>query len=293
LGDADGAREHRRLAHSMRNRRVRKVRQPVPDTAGAPGVGSAPGTLLPTENAPPLSGSLIVVTGLPRSGTSMLMQMLAAGGLSILSDELRPADEDNPRGYLEFEPVKNLLAGSTWLLEARGRAVKIVLPLLTGLPAGLACRVILCERDLDEVLDSQDTMLRRSNQPTATPQRRKQLKNEYARAVARAKTMLSRRPATQLLVMEHGAAVYNSLAAAEKINQFLGAGLDIAKMAAAIDPALHRNRAGRQAGSPPGAAKRRGYGESEQTAILGRNRGRSGTRVQRARAGTSPGRSKD
>ena len=293
LGDADGAREHRRLARSMRNRRVHKVRQPLPDAVRAPGIASAAGTPLPAENAPPLSESLIVVTGLPRSGTSMLMQMLAAGGLSILSDELRPADEDNPRGYLEFEPVKNLLASSKWLFEARGRAVKIVLPLLAAFPAGLASRVILCERDLDEVLDSQDTMLRRSNQPVATPQRRKQLKNEYARAVARAKAMLSRRPATRLLVIEHGAAVCNSLAAAEKINQFLGAGLDIAKIAAAIDPALHRNRAGRQAGGRPGAEERRGYGESEQTAILGRNRGRSGTRVRRVRAGTSPGRSKD
>lgn len=243
LGDPDGAREHRRLARSMRSRRARQVRQPVPGTVRAPGVASPAGAQLPADHAPPLSESLIVVTGLPRSGTSMLMQMLAAGGLSILSDELRPADEDNPRGYLEFEPVKNLLASSKWLFEARGRAVKIVLPLLAALPAGLACRVILCERDLDEVLDSQDTMLRRSNHPTATPQRRKQLKDEYAGAVTRAKAMLRRRPATELLVIEHSVAICDALAAAEKINQFLGGGLDIPKIAAAVDPALHRNRA--------------------------------------------------
>ena len=95
----------------------------------------------------------------------MLMQMLAAGGMDILSDGLREADEDNPRGYLEFEPVKNLLNDSKWLFEARGKAVKIVAPLLAALPPGLPCRVILSERDLDEVLDSQERMLARRNQP--------------------------------------------------------------------------------------------------------------------------------
>ena len=129
---------------------------------------------------------LIVVTGLPRSGTSMLMQMLAAGGVGVLSDGLRAADEDNPRGYLEFEPVKNLLKDSKWLFEARGKAVKIVAPLLAALPPGLPCRVILCERDLDEVLDSQERMLARRNQPlAATPERRRMLKDEYARTLSR------------------------------------------------------------------------------------------------------------
>jgi len=88
----------------------------------------------------PLRGEpVIVVTGLPRSGTSMLMQMLAAGGVPILSDGARQADEDNPHGYFEFEPVKQLLKNSQWLFEARGKAVKIVAPLIGALPRGLAC----------------------------------------------------------------------------------------------------------------------------------------------------------
>jgi hypothetical protein len=145
---------------------------------------------------PPLEESLVVVTGLPRSGTSMLMQMLAAGGMRFLSDGLREADEDNPRGYLEFEPVKNLLKDSKWLFEGAGKAVKIVAPLLAALPPGLACRVILSERDLDEVLDSQERMLVRRNQPlAATPERRRMLKDEYARTLDRVKAMLARRPA--------------------------------------------------------------------------------------------------
>ena len=156
LGDPESAREHRRLARQMRSRGIARpvTRAPDEPVESAACVFSPPGTPMP-----PLEESLIVVTGLPRSGTSVLMQMLAAGGLDILSDGLRHADEDNPRGYLEFEPVKKLLKDSTWLFEARGRAIKIVAPLLAALPAGLPCRVILSERDLDEVLDSQQRML--------------------------------------------------------------------------------------------------------------------------------------
>jgi hypothetical protein len=147
---------------------------------------------------PSESESVIVVTGLPRSGTSLVMQMLAAGGVEVLSDELRQADQDNPRGYLEYQPVKNLLKDSRWLFEARGKAIKIVAPLLVALPSGLACRVILCERDLDEVLDSQERLLLHRNQlPAGTPERRRMLKDEYLRTLGRVKAMLTRRPGTQ------------------------------------------------------------------------------------------------
>ena len=170
--------------------------------------------------------------------------MLAAGGMDVLSDGLREADEDNPRGYFEFEPVKNLPKDSKWLSEGRGKAIKIVAPLMTALPSGLACRVILCERDLEEVLDSQERMLVRRNQPLlATPGRRLILKDEYARMLGRVKAMLARRPYTQLLVIEHSAVISGPLVIAERMNNFLGGGLDVTKMVAAIDPSLHRNHA--------------------------------------------------
>ncbi len=192
---------------------------------------------------PPIEESLIVVTGLPRSGTSMLMQMLAAGGLGLVSDGLRAADEDNPRGYQEFEPVKNLHKSSKWLFEERGKVIKIVAPLLNALPAGLACRVILCERDLDEVLDSQERMLARRNQPLAvTAERRRMLKGEYVRTLGRTRAMLARRPATQLLLVEHSHVISDPLGTAERLNKFLGGGLAVSKIAAAVDPALHRVR---------------------------------------------------
>lgn len=242
LDDAETARQHRRLARRMKNGRMsRKARPPLNETVQSAAPPDTPVTATHAE-MPPLSESLIVVTGLPRSGTSMVMQMLAAAGIDILADKLRQADDDNPRGYFEFGPVKNLLKNSQWLFDARGKAVKIVVPLLAGLPPGLACRVIFCERDLDEVLDSQDRMLLRRGRPATTAERRRMLKEEYSRALGRAEAILARRPGTQLLVVKHRAAICDPLIAAEKINRFLSGGLDVKAMAAAVDPALHRNR---------------------------------------------------
>lgn len=247
LGDAESACEHRRVARRMRRRR--SMRSPRPSVAEsverADAVSTPPDTPFTASTAEiaALKESLVVVTGLPRSGTSMLMQMLAAGGMGVLSDGLREADEDNPRGYLEFEPVKNLLKDSKWLFEVRGKVVKIVVPLLAALPTGLPCFVILCERDPEEILDSQERMLLRRKMPLATTtERRRMLKEEYTRTLGRMKAMLSQRPDTQLLVIEHSNAISDPLVTAEKVNDFLGGGLEVPKMAAAIDPSLHRNR---------------------------------------------------
>ncbi len=173
----------------------------------------------------------------------MLMQMLAAGGLPVVSDAKRVADEDNPRGYLEFEPVKNLMKDSSWLSEARGKAVKIVAPLLAALPPGLPCRVILCERDLEEVLDSQEQMLVHRKFPMeGGPDRRRILKEEYMRVLGRVNAMLVRRPETEVLVVHYAKAVSDARGTADKVNRFLGGGLDVIRMAAQVDPNLHRNQ---------------------------------------------------
>ncbi len=194
---------------------------------------------------PPLEESLIVVTGLPRSGTSMLMQMLAAGGMDVLSDGLREADEDNPRGYLEFEPVKNLLKDSKWLFEATGKSHQDCRPAAGRVAAGFAL-----PRDPLRARSRRSARFAGAhagapNQPLATtPERRRMLKDEYARTLGRVKAMLARRPDTQLLVIEHSNAISDPFITAEIVNEFLGGGLDVAKMAAAIDPNLYRNRKG-------------------------------------------------
>lgn len=236
--DAGAAREHRELAREMRH----GGREPVAERAEI-GRDAPPAEGVSGEERP-LADSVIVVTGLPRSGTSLMMQMLAAGGVDVLTDGRREADDDNPRGYLEFEPVKNLLNDAAWLEGARGKAVKIVAPLLAGLPAGLPCRVILCDRDLDEVLDSQERMLRHGSAAAPTAERRRLLKEEFARTLARVRNLLAERPATRVLLVDYEIAVLHPAETAKQINAFLGGGLDEAKMAAAADARLYRNRAG-------------------------------------------------
>jgi len=229
LVDRDSARAHRTLARRMRRgTQSRTAREAVETSFHVSSNGA--GTLVDDQ-------SLIVVTGLPRSGTSALMQMLAAGGIEILSDGVREPDEDNPRGYLEFEPVKNLLQDSKWLLKGRGKAVKIVAPLLHAVPDGLGCRVILCERDLEEVLDSQERMLARRGHPSGN---RQLLKMEYARTLAEVKSKFAR---GSLLILNHAAMISDPATTARRVAEFLGGALDVARMAAVIDPVLYRNRA--------------------------------------------------
>ena len=105
--------------------------------------------------------AIVIVSGLPRSGTSMAMKMLEGGGIPILADGIRTADISNPKGYYEYEPVKELDKGGdlAWLAEARGKAVKIISFLLTWLPETYDYRVIFMQRDLREVLASQNAML--------------------------------------------------------------------------------------------------------------------------------------
>ena len=112
---------------------------------------------------------IIVVSGLPRSGTSMMMHMLAAGGMEMVTDQLRQADENNPNGYFEFEKVKSLTEDASWMGIACGKAIKIIASLLPYLPSAYTYKVILMERNLQEVLASQQTMLRHRGEDTFGP----------------------------------------------------------------------------------------------------------------------------
>jgi len=171
----------------------------------------------------------------------MLMQMLAAGGLPILSDAERQADEDNPLGYFEYDPVKRMMQNSAWLAEGKGKAVKIVAPLLASLPADVECRVIFIDRNLDEIVESQARMLvRRGEKIPDNPARRQRLLEEYTRLVVRVKNGLAKRPKTALLCLERNAVFQDPLEAACRINRFLGGKLDVALMAAQVKPELNR-----------------------------------------------------
>jgi len=187
--------------------------------------------------------TITVVSGLPRSGTSLMMQMLSAGGLPILSDGIRAPDDDNPRGYYEFEPVKKTRQDTSWLRLAAGKAVKMVHLLLRDLPPSHEYRVILLNRDLDEVLASQRTMLERSGKKGADlpPER---LAAVFRQQLTQLDSWLAQQPNFRVLKVSHRECIQNPASVASAVNQFLDGGLDETAMAAVIDPELYRQRAG-------------------------------------------------
>jgi hypothetical protein len=182
---------------------------------------------------------VVIVSGLPRSGTSMAMRMLAAGGLPAVTDGVRGGDDDNPHGYFEHERVKGLAGAGDrrWLRDCRGRALKVVSPLLKHLPRGLCYQVIFLERDLDEILDSQERMLRNRGVREENVSR-EALREAFAREVEAARRLLARVPHFRALFLAHADVLAAPPAAAAKINAFLGGGLDEPAMAAAVDRSL-------------------------------------------------------
>jgi tetratricopeptide (TPR) repeat protein len=151
-------------------------------------------------------------------------------------------DPDNPLGYLEYEPVKRLHEDAAWLDDAKGKAVKIVSPLLPYLPAGRDYRVLFVERDLDEVLASQGQMMqRRGEKVDDTPARRERLREAYTRQLQALKLALARRPGARVLYLNHGA-IMRDPAAADAVSRFLGGRLDGAAMAVVVRPDLHQQR---------------------------------------------------
>ena len=186
--------------------------------------------------------TVFIVSGLPRSGTSMMMQMLTLGGIEALTDETRKADDDNPRGYFEFQKAKQLRKDASWLADARSRVVKIVAQLLWHLPIkkGIDYCVVFMERHLDEVIESQDVMLRRQGKKKAKISH-EILKRVFAEQIRRVKLMLSAR-GIPVLYVEYGMAISDPAGTAARVNAFLGGGLDETGMAKAVEPLLRNQK---------------------------------------------------
>jgi sulfotransferase family protein len=173
----------------------------------------------------------------------MVMGMLEAGGLEIVSDGIRVADDSNPRGYYEDERVKTLdkSADTSWLETARGKAIKIISFLLKELPDTNHYRVIFMHRDMDEVLTSQRKMLHARGEPSeATADER--MAAGYRSHLNAVNDLLSSRTCFDVLALSYEDVIGRSSEQAERINRFLGGGLDVSRMSAAVDPALYRNR---------------------------------------------------
>lgn len=178
-----------------------------------------------------------IVTGLPRSGTSLMMQMLARGGLPALQDDHRSADEDNPRGYFEFAPAKNIRFDSSWLPQTRGRALKLHAEFVPFLPPDRDYRVILMERSLDEVVSSQRVMLARKGAAL----NEKRLKDAYVRQLMLAMETMERLKISVQRVA-HGGVLVNPGGISIQVAEFLGLPLDVWAMAEAVEPDLYRQR---------------------------------------------------
>jgi len=188
-----------------------------------------------------VQNAITIVSGLPRSGTSMMMQMIAAGGVAPLVDNVREADIDNPRGYYEFEAVKQVKEDQSWLDEAQGRVVKMVYRLLYDLPPQYSYRVVFMRRDLDEVIASQEEMLRRLGKASdAVPAQ--QMAGIYRRQLADVAAWLQQQPNFEALDVEYRDVIANTESVVERLNGFLGGGLDTAAMLRVPDRGLYRQR---------------------------------------------------
>jgi hypothetical protein len=184
---------------------------------------------------------ITIVSGLPRSGTSMMMKMLEAGGMPVLTDHVRAADADNPNGYYEFERVKQIARDQSWLPQARGKAVKIISELLKHLPPDYEYKVIFMRRQIEETLASQRQMLIRRGE-TAGKVSDKKMFELFRRHLVWLDSRLKKQTNTGLVYVDYGAVIADPAAQAKKVNQFLHHRLDIKAMAGVVDPALYRQR---------------------------------------------------
>jgi hypothetical protein len=187
-----------------------------------------------------MNAEVIIVSGLPRSGTSLMMQVLDAGGVEAVTDNLRAADTDNPRGYYEFEKVKQVKQDASWLPAIRGKAVKMVSQLLPDLPPTERYRVVFMERDFGEMLDSQERMLRRLGRPAAP---RDEMIPAYTLHLTRVHQWLERQPHVAVLRVRYKALVERPEAVVAQVNEFLGGRLNVARAVGVVDRSLYRNRA--------------------------------------------------
>lgn len=188
-----------------------------------------------------LKGSVVVVSGLPRSGTSMMMQMLDKAGMEIFSDGVRQPDENNPKGYYEHELVKAITKNKTWLGEAQGKVVKIISHLLFELPAQYHYKIVFMERNVDEVLQSQHKMLVRDGKAKEGAINLK-LVNAYKQNLDRVQKWAAQQEYVDIIYVSHAKLVEDPKAELARLNEFLGGGLNIDSMAAVVDKSLHREK---------------------------------------------------
>ena len=197
--------------------------------------------------------TVVVVSGLPRSGTSMMMRMLEAGGLPPLTDGVRRPDPDNPGGYYEFEAVKALARDASWVPDARGKAVKVISYLLHNLPnsirdpdsirdsESIRYKVVFMRRAIDEVVASQDRMLARAGKSPASIGTN-EIATYLERNLGATRAWLAAQSNFEVLYVDYSQTVGDAAATCRRVKAFLGVDLDTARMEAMVNQALYRQR---------------------------------------------------
>jgi len=180
---------------------------------------------------------IVIVSGLPRSGTSLMMQMLDKGGLITLTDDNRKADVSNPKGYLEYDPVMSLHKDNTWLHKAQNKSVKIVAPLLKFLDPKYRYKIIFMNRNINEVIKSQQKMI--GKDPEVLPTK---LYNGYTKLLNQVEVWKEKEPSVELIYIDYKDALYNTEEVSKSIKNFLGTELNLESMRSCVDTSLYRNR---------------------------------------------------
>ncbi|CAN5325738.1 hypothetical protein BH09BAC5_BH09BAC5_00710 [soil metagenome] len=186
-----------------------------------------------------IQGTITIISGLPRSGTSMLMQMVRAGGMEIFTDDNRIPDENNPKGYLEEDRVKRLHLDNKWLGEVDGKALKVVAPLLQFLPIGFRYKIVFVKREMNEVLLSQQKMTGKKTDGKTYPV---VLADAFTKQLEKAEIWIKAQPHAEVLYVEYADIISDPLKASIEIAAFLGNDMDAEAMAEIVDPDLYRNR---------------------------------------------------
>jgi hypothetical protein len=184
---------------------------------------------------------VVVVSGLPRSGTSMMMKMIVEGGLSAVTDGQRRADDDNPNGYFELEAVKEMGQGNlNWISDAGGKAVKVISSLLEYLPPQRSYKVIFMERDLSEILASQQKMLTHRNEATTVEDN--ELKQQFQDHLKTVKAWLVRQPNIEVMYVNFNALMADPAPFCSRIVEFIELPLNAEPMLSVPNKNLYRNR---------------------------------------------------
>lgn len=186
---------------------------------------------------------IFMVSGLPRCGTSMMMQMLEAGGMQVITDHIRQADEDNPHGYYEFEKVKKIKEDSSWLDGCHGKVFKMVSALLYYLPNSKKYKIVFMKRKMDEMLASQNTMLRRQGRNDAVVSDEEMAK-KLDKHLLKVETWLAKQRNFKAIYINYNSVIENALENAKNVALFLNLPMDIDKMVKVVESSLYRQKTG-------------------------------------------------